>query len=1503
MKGKKDLGRVLLSVVIATLMISIPASVFASQQVYTPNNNTPNNNNNNGNTGTPTFKEDIINSPPAPTHIVPNGDVYFSEDFSTFNTAIWSIANNSGDGNYSYNATNGWMDWLVGTNTSDTENDYLNASVNLTTIPTCVYTVNLQFEAWGDGATVWIEFDSNVLGNVSVTTKTAYDFDITTLATPAVHVLTFHVNDNTSRNFHIDNITISANYKTDIIINGIEGMVNGGRYNTFPKTIRVNVTNKGMENITDADFHLQIYKEQPYSPEMYYCWDMEACAAKDWAAISHDGDSFTWTWTTVRSHSPSHSFGSHPDSLKTYEANSNDELYLVKPFYVPSVVNDKTVHAAFLNFSYWVQGEFDGTNPIDYGYVVITNGTYNVTSDKYYDSNGNWLYDNIDISPFIGQDVTIHFFWISDDYINNEGMYVDDVCIQLAYTSAQPLVMQGYKYVDLPANSTKTIQFPIDFVPENDTTYFLQVYSDYKDCIPDNHHYGHGYADEINWTIYFGDICDAAITDVTVDRYFEMPHSDGYVNIPINATVYNNGTLTEDVPVKVAAYQKITEKMWSDDVESGDKGYSHPEWGTSSHWNIVDFDFYSPYHAWYFGDATTHTYGAGGATAFELTPEGTVDWNLLKTAADADVVVKLKWDLAPGDMIVPIMVNGNSWWFFVHYSVHLTGNSGGWQEIRMSDLLAGYVAGTGVKNIFYLPDAYGFTDFRGFGIGIYHSGWSLAGGAGGVLMDNILVYRAYQGSEVWSTVYTVNSLAPSASTTFQTIWNASEYGDYIISANVQLPCDQDSSNNEGSALTTIQEHLFTDASSIGCDDNTYGKADDWHIVSECSVCPQGHFWWNGVDADGTYDVNRNDILQIDKTFNFTGVTEAYLNFTDKYWIENGWDYGYVEVSNDSGMTWFILDKFTGDTSGAWVNVSEHLVPGTTQLTSPYTGFTFLMPANFFTANMHFRFRFYSDEAVVEKGWYIDDVSLNINNGTWNVIFSDNMENGDANWIHMMEPYGCHWHAESTFGAPAPTSSWYWNGENRSWIGTGVVNYTDYLIGDGFWAPWWSMDDNAGGAWNGWYFWWGINGERGFDMLTPGPSTEDDWLNITLDLSTASSPYIEFVANSTTPGITYWVTITNGTLWQNYSYALSAVDTWEMFHINIPSFGFSTTPVTIGFHVNGTFTYANVYLWRMWVNATAPTVPYGHYYNNVDEKLIFQFDLTHVYHATLEWDQNFSFADLYPDDYGVVEISTDSGSTWKALFIVQGNSGNAWGHMSLDISDYVGGDVPVLVRFRFISNSGGTDYGWLIDNVGIIGWSDYKNPTVTAALDPATPDGCNGWYKSPVTVTLTANDNVKVATIYYRIDGGAWKIYTAPITINVDGSHTVDYYSVDEVGNPSTTGTVSFKIDTTAPTSSITFPEAGYIYVMGRQLFKNPLGGTFIIGKMTFKADASDATSGVDYVHFDLGNGFVFDDSSSPYEVFWNNFDLLPTKYTLTVTATDYACNTGAEATLSFTHWL
>ena len=68
---------------------------------------------------------------------------------------------------------------------------------------------------------------------------------------------------------------------------------------------------------------------------------------------------------------------------------------------------------------------------------------------------------------------------------------------------------------------------------------------------------------------------------------------------------------------------------------------------------------------------------------------------------------------------------------------------------------------------------------------------------------------------------------------------------------------------------------------------------------------------------------------------------------------------------------------------------------------------------------------------------------------------------------------------------------------------------------------------------------------------------------------------------------------------------------------------------------------------------------------------------------------------------------------------------------------------------------GFDHFHLVESSG----GDETAPVTTATLDPAAPDGENGWYVSPVSVALDAVDEGSgVAGTEYRLDGGAWTAY-------------------------------------------------------------------------------------------------------------------------------------------------
>lgn len=93
--------------------------------------------------------------------------------------------------------------------------------------------------------------------------------------------------------------------------------------------------------------------------------------------------------------------------------------------------------------------------------------------------------------------------------------------------------------------------------------------------------------------------------------------------------------------------------------------------------------------------------------------------------------------------------------------------------------------------------------------------------------------------------------------------------------------------------------------------------------------------------------------------------------------------------------------------------------------------------------------------------------------------------------------------------------------------------------------------------------------------------------------------------------------------------------------------------------------------------------------------------------------------------------------------------------------------------------------------------DVENPWTSHSI--AGTSGDFGWYISPVIVTLSMQDNHSgIDSTYYSTDGAPFSIYASPLNILADGNHTVEYYSVDNVGNTEATRTSSAALDATAP---------------------------------------------------------------------------------------------------------
>ncbi|UOR11163.1 immune inhibitor A domain-containing protein [Halobacillus amylolyticus] len=121
-------------------------------------------------------------------------------------------------------------------------------------------------------------------------------------------------------------------------------------------------------------------------------------------------------------------------------------------------------------------------------------------------------------------------------------------------------------------------------------------------------------------------------------------------------------------------------------------------------------------------------------------------------------------------------------------------------------------------------------------------------------------------------------------------------------------------------------------------------------------------------------------------------------------------------------------------------------------------------------------------------------------------------------------------------------------------------------------------------------------------------------------------------------------------------------------------------------------------------------------NELDNKMIFDADLTGVNEATLTFDNFIDIEERW--DFGMVQVSTDNGETWTSLEnentrsdvvengypTIKENVPGFTGHYedfqkeAFDLSEYAGEEV--LISFRYLTDWGYNDSGWFIDDISI-----------------------------------------------------------------------------------------------------------------------------------------------------------------------------------------------------------
>lgn len=148
-----------------------------------------------------------------------------------------------------------------------------------------------------------------------------------------------------------------------------------------------------------------------------------------------------------------------------------------------------------------------------------------------------------------------------------------------------------------------------------------------------------------------------------------------------------------------------------------------------------------------------------------------------------------------------------------------------------------------------------------------------------------------------------------------------------------------------------------------------------------------------------------------------------------------------------------------------------------------------------------------------------------------------------------------------------------------------------------------------------------------------------------------------------------------------------------------------------------------------------------------------------------------------------------------------------------------GSTSATVTINQLGSNGGTIYvsvtgtGKLESSRVAVSYSeeDATAPSTSISVDPATPNGNNGWYNTPVSISLKAEDNPNgsgVSSTEYKINSeGAWNEYNGTFGLSNDGEYKINYQSKDKAGNAEEVQTLDLKLDTTAPETTASIRES------------------------------------------------------------------------------------------------
>ncbi|MHB8604016.1 MAG: CRTAC1 family protein [Thermoplasmatota archaeon] len=191
--------------------------------------------------------------------------------------------------------------------------------------------------------------------------------------------------------------------------------------------------------------------------------------------------------------------------------------------------------------------------------------------------------------------------------------------------------------------------------------------------------------------------------------------------------------------------------------------------------------------------------------------------------------------------------------------------------------------------------------------------------------------------------------------------------------------------------------------------------------------------------------------------------------------------------------------------------------------------------------------------------------------------------------------------------------------------------------------------------------------------------------------------------------------------------------------------------------------------------------------------------------------------------------------------------------------------------------------------------------------PVTSIGYNGSFvveedgvhiMTATAITLFPNDATSgLAATEYRIDGGDWSAYTAPIHLaGADGAHTLEYRSTDNAGNVEATHLAHLVLDNvTPPPIHVIAPVPGSAYAAGASAHDDALDplGALVVGELHVTAFAGPDVQGVAWTAVALDGVERARVVGGVLDWDWMSTSEPPGPHTLTITSSDGGGHVGS----------